>query len=177
MTNRLQKAITSLLAACLIAALLAACGASPGPSEPEPPPPVENLYVPLAQVTEFDLQELLSQGLPVILNFGDDSPASLDTLAALEQINKNYGGSILICAVDLALKPDAREGFPVQVIPSQFFFNEEGLPITLPLGIGIILSTFISVDTEEPVFTIHEGAVSKDDLVNILSFMNVTPAK
>ena len=124
-------------------------------------------------ITEVDLDEILSQGLPVILNFGDDSPASRDTLAALEAVQKELGGSILIYTVDLALNPAAREGFPVQVIPSQFFYMADGTPIPLPVSINIILSTFMSIETEEPVFTIHEGPLTSEEILIVLEDMGL----
>jgi thioredoxin 1 len=127
----------------------------------------------ISVLTEVDLDYILSQGLPVLLYFGDNSQASQDTLAILNKISGECGGDILIFTVDLAQYPEAREGFPVQVVPSQFFYMSDGQPITLPMNIGVILSTFLSVDTEEPVFTMHEGALSEEELVNILTFMGV----
>jgi thioredoxin 1 len=127
----------------------------------------------VALLTEVNLDELLAQGLPVILNFGDDSQDSIDTLSALGQANKEHGGGVLVVTVDLAQNPKAREGFPIQTIPSQFFYMADGRPISLPMSIGVIMSTFLSVDTEEPIFTIHEGRLTEDDLQKILVFMGV----
>jgi thioredoxin 1 len=124
-------------------------------------------------VSQVSLDELLTQGLPLILNFGDDGQASQETLTNLEKINEAYSGKVLIRSVDLAASPEAKEGFPVQVMPSQFFYTAEGKPITLPGDLGIVMSSFQSLDTQETVFTIHEGPLTEEELSRILAFMDV----
>ena len=119
-------------------------------------------------VTEFDIKDIKSQGKPVILNFGDDSPDAQSTLDALSSLYEVLSEHICIVSVDLAEKPDAKSGFPVQVIPSQFFYLDNGNPIPLPIGIGILMSTFTSIDTEEPIFTIHEGPMTAEEFLVVL---------
>jgi len=150
-----------------------AVGITPSPApEPAAQTGPESDPTPIV-ITEIGLAELLSQGLPVILNFGDDSPDSLDTLAALALINGSYGDKILIRSVDLALKPDAREGFPVQIVPSQFFYASDGEPIPLPVNLGVLMSIFLDIETEEPNFTIHEGPLTEIELLIILDHLGI----
>lgn len=170
--KRLTRMISLLMFIGVAAVMLSACGSSAAEDGAAPAPSPE-----LSVITEVDLSALLSQGKPVILNFGDGGQGSAGTLDALGQINRDYGESILIYTVDLVQNPQAREGFPIQVIPSQFFYTAEGQPINLPLGIGVVISTFLSVDTEETVFTIHEGAISAEDLIKVLDYMDITTAK
>ena len=155
--------------ACLFI-MLSACGGAQDGGSPQPPPKRD---AEVTVLTTIDLDDLTTRGLPVVLNFGDDSQASEDTLAVLNKINGEYGDAVLIVTVDLALNPEAREGFPIQVKPSQFFYMADGKPMSLAINIGVITSTFLSVDTEEPVFTVHEGALSEDELLKILTFMGV----
>jgi len=124
-------------------------------------------------ITELDLEDLLSKGLPVILNFGDDSPASKNTLATLAIFNRDIGDIALIRSVDLTSNPSAKEGFPVPILPTQFFYMADGKPITLPIGIGVILSSYNDLETMETVFTAHEGDITFDELIKVLSFMGV----
>ena len=172
-----------ILILCAIALLASGCGSSGDipvnqPVEPDPiTQPVIDPYSEadssLFTVSEFDLDELLSHGLPVILNFGDDSQASQETQAALAVVHRDLGHLVHVCSVDLVQNPKAREDYPVQVFPTQFFFYEDGTPIPLPMSIGVIMSSFVSIDTEEPIFTTHEGAMSLDEFLIVLQFMNV----
>ena len=178
------KAIAICVILCIAAISASGCTPSRNADDvppPSPPPsPDVGLDIPdapepaeMLRVTEVDLDDLLSRGLPVILYFGDDSRESVDTLDALEAVQEQLGADVLICAVDLAQNPEGREGFPIQVIPSQFFYMPDGTPIPLAMDIGIIMSTFLSIETEEPVFTIHEGPLSFEELLVILEFMGV----
>ena len=176
--------------ACLLilsAAVGCARAANPagGPTEDTPGAPAADTSVgagtgsgsPEAEasilVTEVDLDALLSQGLPVILNFGDDSRESLDTLAALESLQEELSAYVLIRSVDLAQNPDGGEGFPVPTLPTQFFYTADGQPIALAVNIGVLISVYLSVDTEEPVFAAHEGPLSVEDFLRVLQFMGV----
>lgn len=160
---------------CIVAFAASGCSLSTAP--PQEPAPVGGLDAHAGAasflVTEFDLDELRSMGLPLILNFGDDSQASLDTLAALEKLQEGLGNLILIRSVDLAQAPQAKEGFPVPVVPSQFFFMADGKPAPLALNIGVLLSVYLSVDTEEPAFSVHEGPLSVEEILEVLEFMGV----
>ncbi len=172
-TRPLTKIIASLLLLCGIALFAAGCGGSQGGTQGGSQTPSEAGETDALLITEVNLEELLSQGLPVILNFGDDSREAKGTLANLERINKLYGDKILIRSVDLAANPEAKEGFPVQVIPSQFFYTAEGKAITLPGDLGILMSSFQSLETQEIIFTVHEGTLTEQELLKILAYMDV----
>ena len=180
-SGAVMKTLTLLVVLSIIVLMVVGCGSGSGTSSDDDPdangdstvdaPPDAGPTFIIG--TEVDLDNLFSRGLPVILNFGDDSPASMDTLAALEAIHAELGEHILIYSVDLAREPTARQGFPVQVIPSQFFYLDDGTPIPLPVNIEIIMSTFLSTETEEPVFTIHEGPLHAEGFLVILENMGV----
>ena len=167
-----------LLLLCLLVAVTAACGdrgkASSSASEKaividaSKPADVSPILV-----TDFDLEDVLTSGLPVILNFGSDDAGSADTLAALAILHRDIGHLVLIRSVDLAAKPEAREGYPVQVIPTQFFFSADGAPIPLNLEISVLMSGLYLSDTGEPVFTIHEGPLSLTEFAEVLTHMGV----
>ena len=167
-SKRILQRFFALLATAGLAAILF-CACSPAQVDEAPPAPEPEPLV----ITEVDLADLLSRGLPVILNFGDDSQESAETLATLEMVYSSLGESVIVRSVDLAQNPAAKEGFPAPIIPSQFFYTADGTPIALPLGIGVVLSTLLSVDTQEPVFTVHEGPLSLPDMLIILSFMGL----
>ena len=124
-------------------------------------------------ITELDLEDLLSRGLPLVLNFGDNGVDSMSTLATLAIYHRDIGDLVLIRSVDLSKNPSAKDGFPAPIIPTQFFYNADGSPISLPVGIGVVLSSYNDLDTMETVFTAHEGPLSFNDLLKILIYMNV----
>ena len=124
-------------------------------------------------VKECDLDELLSSGLPVILNFGDDSRESKETVDVLMTLYEEIKEHVIIRSIDLAQNPSGKAGFPIQIIPTQFFYDASGAPIPLPVNIGVILSAFMSVETEEPVFTAHEGPLTLEEFINILAVMGI----
>ena len=179
----LLRLVCFLQTLCVITCILTGCSQSNGQSGNQPGVPADKEQsVPSADsvatrlqftVSAFDLDELISCGLPLILNFGDDGKDSLDTMAALEKLQEEVGHVVRICSVDLVENPQGKEGFPVQVLPTQFFYTAEGLPIPLPVNISVIMSTFMSVDTEEPVFTAHEGPLSYEGFLIILDSMGV----
>jgi len=169
------------ICACIVFLLAAGCGRAANPAgQPAADTPTEagaGSESPEAEasvlITEVDLETLLSQGMPLILNFGDDSLDSMDTLAALETLNRELSSYVLIRSVDLVQNPDAREGFPVPTLPTQFFYTADGQPIALAVNIGVLISVYLSVDTEEPVFAAHEGPLSVEDFLRVLQFMGV----
>jgi thioredoxin 1 len=149
-------------------------GSTGGPDIVSGPPTGQSAEPEPVVITAVDLDHLLSQGLPLILNFGDDSQGSRDTLAALEKIYGDYHRHILIRSVDVARHPEAREGFPnLGLSTSQFFYTADGEPIALPMDIGILMSMFLCIDTEEALFTMHEGPLSENELMIILAYMGV----
>ena len=180
-------ATTILIMLCLLTPLLSACRkggtsseASEGPGLTSSTPADEQAIgidmtkaadaTPIL-VTDFDLDELLSVGLPVVLNFGDGSDGALSTLDALAIIHRDLGEYVLIRSVDLEAKPDAREGYPVQVMPTQFFYAADGTPIPLNVNAGVIMSGLYLEGSMEPVFTIHEGPLTLQELIDVLSHM------
>jgi len=167
--NPLTKCLALFLLICVAAAGLSGCGSSGAkPGNTDSPPDPEPILI-----TELDLDYLLSQGLPVILNFGDDSPESLEVLAALERLQKDIGQNVLIRSVDLTQNPAAREGFPIQVMPSQFFYQADGKPIPLPMTLDIIMSSFMDIDTMEPLFTVHEGPLTWEEFLTVLNYVGI----
>lgn len=97
----------------------------------------------------FNLEEILSHGVPVIIDFGSDSCIPCRKMAPiLAELNEEYRGKAVIKFVDVGKNPDAAEGFPLKVIPTQFFFDKNGKP-----------------------YKYHEGSMDKESLVEILREM------
>lgn len=99
----------------------------------------------------FDLDEILSHGLPVMIDFGADSCRPCKEMApVLKELNKEYRGKAVIKFVDVWKNQDAAEGFPLRVIPTQFFFDKDG-----------------------NLYTFHEGGMDKASIVEVLEELGV----
>lgn len=100
---------------------------------------------------DFDLDEILSHGLPVMIDFGADSCRPCKEMApVLKELNKEYRGKAVIKFVDVWKNQNAAEGFPLRVIPTQFFFDKDGNP-----------------------YTFHEGGMDKASIVEVLEELGV----
>lgn len=75
----------------------------------------------------FDLEEILSRGKPVMIQFGAEGcPPCQQMKDDLVAIYTTWNDRIAFAYVDIWKDPSAGAGFPLRVIPTQFFFNREG---------------------------------------------------
>jgi len=164
-----------LIALMLITLVLVTVGCSIPGRKPSAPESVSEprKEAPPVLITEVDLEDLLSQDLPLILNFGAGDKESVETLAHLERYYQEYSDKILIRSVDLSLNPEAKEGFPAPVLPTQFFYTREGEPLPLPVNLSVLMSQLVSIEDDCPVFTLHEGPLSEEEVVTLLKHLGV----
>lgn len=127
----------------------------------------------LDATNDFDLSELLSYGLPVIIDFGSDSCIPCQKMApVLEELNEELRGKAIVKFVDVWENPDAAKNFPLSVIPTQFFFGSDGKPyVPDSQDSGFIM--YEHQETGVHVFTAHEGGMEKDDLLAVLKGLGV----
>ena len=85
----------------------------------------------------------------------------------------NSGGKAIIRFVDVWKYRDLAEDIPLQVIPTQIFFDADGKPFTPPDSLEIPFTMYRNKETNEPVFTAHEGGLSKEELQRILDLMGM----
>ncbi len=126
-------------------------------------------------VTEkLDLEELKSYGLPIMIDFGADSCAPCRVMApVLVELNNELQERAIIKYIDVWKDPELAKGYPVSVIPTQMFFDKNGKPYK-PLETQVIPMIIYSLkDTQEHVFTTHEGGMTKDMILDILKEMGM----
>lgn len=127
------------------------------------------------RANSIDLEELQKEGVPIVIDFGSDECVPCKEMApVLEKANDTGRGKVLVKFVDVWENPSAALGFPVQVIPTQVFFDADGNPyvpsqeFTEEIGVE-----FLAYKNESGahVFTAHQGALSNDQLDSILKDM------
>lgn len=139
-------------------------------------PPVDDSWPPL-EITTVDLEEIKGKGLPVMISFGSDSCIPCRQMApALKKIYGEMRGKAVIHYMDVWKYPDAGRVFPLQVIPTQFFFTANGEPYrpSEELAEKIPFIMYKTKDPDEHIFTAHEGGLTADQMRAILIDMGVT---
>ena len=122
----------------------------------------------------IDFDALRSSGLPVLIDFGADSCIPCKEMApVLAELNKSLEGRAIIRFVDVWKYRDLAEGIPLQVIPTQVLFDSKGKPFTPPDSLKIEFNMYSVRDTNEHVFTAHEGGLDKAQMLALLTAMGM----
>jgi len=122
---------------------------------------------------DFDLNKVLSYGMPVIVDFGSDTCIPCQKMApVLKELNEELRGKAVVKFVDIGKNQAAAADVPLSVIPTQFFFDKDGKPYVLsePKENFVMYSTR---DTNEHVFTAHMGYLGKEDILAVLKEMGM----
>jgi len=127
------------------------------------------------ETESVDLDMLTTYGIPIIIDFGSDSCIPCKEMApVLETMNAQMQGKAIIKFVDVWKHAQAADGFPIQVIPTQVLINADGTPYVPSDGIDIDFTMYSTKDTNEHVFTVHQGGLTEDQMRAILADMGVT---
>lgn len=122
---------------------------------------------------DFDLEGILSYGLPVIIDFGSDSCIPCKEMAPiLEELNEELRGTVMVKFVDVWKNGDAAAQIPLRVIPTQFFFDKDGNPY-VPSDENSDFIMYGNEDTGEHLFTAHEGPMEKEEILAVFEEMGV----
>jgi thioredoxin 1 len=112
-------------------------------------------------------------GLPVIVDFGADSCVPCKEMApVLEELNRTLRGKAVVKFVDVWKYKDLAEGYPLRVIPTQFFFDKDGKPHT-PSDARFRMILYTDKDSRQHAFTAHEGGMTREQLMAVLEEMGV----
>lgn len=126
------------------------------------------------EATNIDLEVLTSYELPIIIDFGADSciPCK-EMVPVLKTLNVEMQGAAIIKFVDVWKNEDVANDFPIQVIPTQIFINADGTPYVPSDDIKIEFTMYSTKDTNEHVFTVHQGGLTEGQMRRILTDMGV----
>lgn len=127
------------------------------------------------RASSIDLEELQKEGVPIMIDFGSDECVPCKEMApVLEKANGESQGKALVKFVDVWDNPSAANGFPVQVIPTQVFFDADGSPYVPSEGLAEKLGLELLAYEDKGgthVFTAHQGALNSEQLSGILADM------
>ncbi|MEG1966363.1 MAG: thioredoxin family protein [Clostridia bacterium] len=145
------------------------------PSATEQPSPAAADFT--LEVTEMvDFAALAEHQLPAIVDYGSDSCIPCKEMApVLEKLNKEFSGKAFIKFMDVWKHGDAARNVPMQVIPTQVLFNADGTPFTPSESLAgqLQFTLYSSKETNEPIFTVHQGGLTEDQMRAILKEMGV----
>lgn len=122
----------------------------------------------------LDLEALKSHGLPILVEFGsEDCPACKMMAPIVEQLNVDLQGRAIVKYADVWGDPSLADGLPLTVIPAQLFIAADGRPYLPadPQQLGMKL--YRLRETEEHVLTIHEGTLTREQLLDIFDEMGM----
>lgn len=131
----------------------------------------------LRSETAIDFEKLSEYGLPIIVDYGADTCIPCKTMApVLEKANETFAGKAFVKFINVWDYPDAAKDVPVQTIPTQIIFNADGTPYVPSDEIAEKIEFILYSDreTNEHVFTVHQGGVTEEEMWAILDDMGVT---
>ncbi|MFO7611591.1 MAG: thioredoxin family protein [Clostridia bacterium] len=122
---------------------------------------------------DFDLEEILSYGLPVMIDFGADSCDPCKAMApVLKALNAELRGRAIVKFVDVWKNPSIAGNIPIRVIPTQFFFDSNGLPY-IPSGKNLNFIKYLDRESGEMVFAAHEGGMTREEIMDVLRELGI----
>lgn len=131
--------------------------------------------IPLA-VQSVDLEKLKEYKQPIVIDFGADSCIPCKEMApVLKNLNEEWQGKAVVQFVDVWKYGEAAENFPVQVIPTQVFYTADGKPFTPSetLSKEIEFTMYSHKETNEHLFTVHQGGLTEEQMRKIFAEMGV----
>lgn len=126
--------------------------------------------------TAVDYDALFECKVPVIVDYGSDSCIPCQQMApVLETLNKEMACKAFIKFVDVWKYTDAANDVPIQVIPTQILFNTDGTPFVPSdeLAMEIEFMMYSDRETNEYIFTTHQGGITEKQMRKILKEMGV----
>lgn len=125
---------------------------------------------------QIDFTALSEYGLPIIADYGADSCIPCKQMApVLKKLNSEMQGKAFIKFVDVWQHYDAAANVPVQVIPTQVFFNADGTPFVPSdeLAKKIQFDMYSDKTMDKHTFTVHQGGLTEEQMRAILAEMGV----
>jgi len=128
----------------------------------------------LLAASAIDLEKLKSYELPIIIDFGADECIPCKEMApVLKKLNEEWQGKVIVKFVDVWKYPDAAAIVPLQVIPTQFFFDAQGKPYIPSDPEGMQMQMYSQKDTQEHAYTAHQGGMTEKQIRAVFEEMGI----
>ena len=128
------------------------------------------------KIKAVNLGTIKAYGIPTVIDFGSDSCIPCKEMApVLTTLNAEWQGKAAVQFMDVWKYQEGVKDFPVQVIPTQVFFNADGTPFvpSEKLQKQINLTMYSLKETNEHVFTVHQGGITEAQMRQIFAEMGV----
>ncbi len=124
--------------------------------------------------SSVNLEELSNYGIPIIIDFGaTECIPCIEMAPVLENVNEDTQDKAIIKFVDVWVNENGANGYPVMTIPTQVIVEADGSPYTPSETLPIKFILYVDPDTEEHLFTVHQGGLTEDEMYMILEDMGV----
>lgn len=124
---------------------------------------------------DFNIEELSEIGMPVIIDYGSETCGPCRDMADdLERVNAEVQGRAVVKYVDIYENPELAYDVPVRVTPTQLLIDKNGNPYVPPENSQGSFTMYSRRDTDEHVYTVHEGALYYEDLIGLLRDMGMS---
>ncbi len=124
------------------------------------------------EAQSIDLERLTSYGLPIIIDFGADWCSPCKSFAPVyEDVHDEMLEKAILKYVDIDKSSAVASSYPVEVIPTQVFILSDGSPYQPSDKIDIEFQYYQDKSTGSLKYTIHQGALTADELRAVLTDM------
>ncbi len=135
---------------------------------------IQNEDFALNATEEFDLERLKAYGLPMMIDFGSATcPPCREMAPALKKVHGGLLEKVIIKYVDVDNLREITADYPIRVVPTQLFFDKDGKPFMPADPEASQMLIYTAKDTEEHVFTAHEGALTERQMLEIFAEMGM----
>ena len=129
------------------------------------------------EASSVSMSDIAAANVPAVIDFGSDSCAPCKAMApVLEEANRSAQGSAIVKFVDVWKHPNAANGLPVQVTPTQLLVMPGGAPYvpsaSLSDEFGLEFSRYDD-ESGNHAYTTHQGALTQEQMDAILADMGV----
>ena len=93
----------------------------------------------------------------------------------LKTLNNEWQGKAAVQFMDVWEYTEGVDKFPIQVIPTQVFFNADGTPFVPSdiLASKVQFDMYSDKASNEHIFTVHQGGITEEEMRQIFAEMGV----
>ncbi len=139
------------------------------------PDPLDNADFNLT-ATSVDIKELSKYGLPIIIDYGAEGCGPCQEMKpTLKKLNEKMYRKAFIKYVDVWEHPETVGNLPINLIPTQAFYNADGTPWVPSEKLQSLIGFNLYYDSEtgEHILTLHISPLNESEMMAILVEMGV----